>query len=288
MTRPTFDLQSHSTCSDGALAPAEVVARAQEAGVTLLALSDHDTVDGVAEALKAAAALDGITVVPAVEISALDGEHDDLHILGYRIDHTSPALLEALAAWRVDRHNRALRMAAALRDEGLELDLPQTPPSARPIGRPHIAQAVLDHPANAARLRSEGLGDPGSVLEAYLLPGTPGYRRRTTPTVDEAVAAIHAAGGLAVWAHPYWDVDEDDDVRATLTRFAAAGMDGVEAFYITHTCAQTTRLVELAGALGLRTTGSADFHGPLHKRFSAFRAFDLCGLEPDLGPLATP
>ena len=287
MTRPTFDLQSHSTCSDGSLSPAEVVARAQEAGVTLLALSDHDTVDGVAEALEAAAALEGITVVPAVEISALDGEHDDLHILGYRIDHTDRALLEALAAWRVDRHNRALRMAAALRDEGLELDLPQTPPSARPIGRPHIAQAVLDHPANAARLRSEGLGDPGSVLEAYLLPGTPGYRRRTTPTVDEAVAAIHAAGGLAVWAHPYWDVDEDDDVRATLTRFAAAGMDGVEAFYVTHTCAQTTLLVELARELGLRTTGSADFHGPLHKRFSAFRAFDLCGHEPDLGPLAT-
>ncbi len=288
MTRPTFDLQSHSTCSDGSLAPAEVVARAQEAGVTLLALSDHDTVDGVAEALQAAAALEGITVVPAVEISALDGEHDDLHILGYRIDHTDPALLEALAAWRVDRHARALRMAEALRDAGLALDLPQTPPAARPIGRPHIAQAVLDHPANAARLRSEGLGDPGAVLEAYLLPGTPGYRRRTMPTVDEAIAAIHAAGGLAVWAHPYWDVDADDDVRATLTRFAAAGIDGVEAFYITHTCPQTTLLVELAAELGLRTTGSADFHGPLHRRFSAFRAFDLCGHEPDLGPLTTP
>ncbi len=287
MARPTFDLQSHSTCSDGSLAPAEVVARAHAAGVELLALSDHDTVDGVGEALEAAAGLEGIAVVTAVEISALDGGHDDLHILGYAIDHTSPALLEALAAWRVDRHARALRMAEALRGEGLELDLPQTSPAARPIGRPHIAQAVLDHPANAARLRSEGLGDPGAVLEAYLLPGRPGYRRRTTPTVDEAVAAIHAAGGLAVWAHPYWDVDADEDVRATLTRFAAGGIDGVEAFYVTHTCEQTTRLVELARELGLLTTGSADFHGPLHARFNAFRAFDLCGHEPDLGPLAT-
>ncbi len=286
MPPPTFDLQSHSTCSDGALPPAQVVTRAHEAGVRLLALTDHDTVDGVQEALDTAARLDGISVVPAAEISALDGDYEDLHILGYGIDHEHPALLAALERWRIDRHDRAQRMAEALRENGLALNLPATPPSGPPIGRPHIARAVFEHPANTQRLAEEGLTDSTQVLVAYLIPGTPGYRRRTTPSVIEAIETIHAAGGIAVWAHPYWDIDTDPAVEATLTRFAALGLDGVEAFYITHTCEQTTRLATLAAGLGLLTTGSADFHGPEHPNFSAFRAFDLCGLTPDLGPLA--
>lgn len=287
MTAPAFDLQSHSTCSDGALAPADVVARAHAAGVTLLALTDHDTVEGIPEALEAAARTGAaLTLVPAAEISALDGEREDLHILGYLIDHTDPGLLAALARWREDRHARAHRMAGALRENGLQLDLPGTPPTGRPIGRPHLAQAVLDHPANAERLASEGLTDSSEVLEAYLIPGRPGYRRRTTPTVPAAIEAIHQAGGLAVWAHPYWDIATGDEVRQALARFAAHGLDGVEAFYITHTCEQAKKLARAAAELDLLTTGSADFHGPAHARFHSFRAFDLCGLQPDLGPIA--
>lgn len=282
---PTFDLQSHSLASDGALPPAQVVAAARAAGVELLALTDHDTVDGVDEALAAAAALGDITVVPAAEISALDGEHEDLHICAYGIDHHDPGLLIALERWRRDRHDRAGRMIQALREHGLQLELAPSPPGARPIGRPHIAQAVLDHPANAERLRREELADAGQVLEAYLLPGRPGYRRRTTPTVQEAIETIHAAGGLAVWAHPFWDLDSGDEVLATLRRFQALGLDGVEAFYITHTREQTLLVAAEAAELGLLTTGSADFHGPRHPRFHAFRAFGLCDVFPDLGPL---
>src|SRR3954452_17639702 len=116
---PAFDLQSHSTYSDGALPPAEVVARAAAAGVELLALSDHDTVDGVAEALEAAARLRTIRVVVATELSALDGDREDLHILGYGIDHTDPAFLESLERLRADRGARADRMADALEASGL-------------------------------------------------------------------------------------------------------------------------------------------------------------------------
>src|SRR3954469_20776032 len=104
-TAPAFDLQSHSTYSAGTLAPAEVVARAAQAGVELLALSDHDTVDGVAEALAAAAEA-GIRNVPCTELSSIDGEYDDLHILGYLIDHTDPTLLERLEEFRADRDGR--------------------------------------------------------------------------------------------------------------------------------------------------------------------------------------
>jgi predicted metal-dependent phosphoesterase TrpH len=286
---PTFDLQSHSTYSDGTLPPREVVARAADAGVRLLALTDHDTVDGVAEALDAAREHDGLTVLPATELSSIDGDREDLHVLGYGVDHTNTGFLDTLERFRADRGARADRMAAALRDCGFALDttvIDQRSAAGLPIGRPHLAQAAFDHPDNAARIAAERLGDFGRLLEAYLIPGAPAYRRRTTPTAGEAIDAIHAAGGLAVWAHPFWDVDAPAEVVATIDRFATRhGLDGVEAFYVTHTREQTEVAYRAARERGLITTGSADFHGPDHPRFNRFRAFDLYGLTPDLGGL---
>jgi predicted metal-dependent phosphoesterase TrpH len=288
---PTFDLQSHSIYSDGTLAPAEVVARAAAAGVQLLALTDHDTVDGVAEALDAARATGGaLRLVPAAELSSIDGEHEDLHVLGYGIDHTDEELLATLVRFRADRGARADRMADALEQEcGLALD--RGPLEARraaglPIGRPHLAQAAFAHPANAERIAREGLADFGALLEAYLIPGAPAYRRRSTPTVAEAIDAIHAAGGVAIWAHPFWDVDAAEEVVEAIDRFAGLGLDGVEAFYITHTREQTLITARACAQRGLLTTGSADFHGPDHPRFHAFRAFALHGQTPELGPIA--
>jgi predicted metal-dependent phosphoesterase TrpH len=285
---PDFDLQSHSTISDGSLPPGEVVARAAAAGVKLLALTDHDAVDGVDEALEAASA-HGIRVVPATELSALDAGYEDFHILGYALDHRSAALLAALADFRIDRNLRGTRMADALVAAGFQLErsaLDAREAAGRPIGRPHLAQAVLDHPANAARLAREGLTSVGAVIENYLVPGAPAYSRRTRPTVPEAIELIHGAGGVAVWAHPFWDLASDDDVLTTLDRFVAAGLDGVEAFYITHDEHQTRLLHTRAQQRGLLTTGSADFHGPQHAHFDRFRAFETYGLKPALGAIA--
>ena len=281
MAQPTFDLQSHSTCSDGALPPRAVVAAARAAGVELLALSDHDTVDGIDEALEAAAA-EGLRVVPATELSSIDGDHEDLHVLGYGVDHCSPALLDALERFRADRFARGERMAAALREAGLELDFPDR--GGRPVGRPHLAMAAFEHPANSMRLREEGIVNFSQLLERYLVAGAPAYRRRTTPTVAEAIETIHAAGGAAVWAHPFWDLEAGAEVLDAIDRFAGMGLDGVEAFYVTHTESQTRLVAEHCAARGLLSTGSADFHGPDHPRFNRFRAFELHGLEPDLGP----
>jgi 3',5'-nucleoside bisphosphate phosphatase len=279
---PTFDLQSHSTRSDGALAPAAVVAAAHAAGVELLALSDHDTVDGVDEALEAAAAR-GLGLVTATELSSIDGEREDLHVLGYGIDHRGRALLAALEDFRADRERRAHRMADALREAGLELDFPER--GGAPVGRPHLAQAAFEHPANRMRLREENVVNFSQLLERYLIPGAPAYRRRTMPTVAEAIRTIHDAGGVAVWAHPFWDVDTGDEVVRLIDRFVAEGLDGVEAFYVTHTERQTRIAAGHCARRGLLATGSADFHGPEHPRFHAFRAFDLYGLEPNLGPI---
>ena len=285
---PTFDLQSHSTHSDGDLPPAHVVALAAAAGVELLALSDHDTVDGLDEAIGAARH-HGLQLVPAVEISAPDGAHPDIHVLGYGIDRHDEALRERLAAYRADRDGRADRMIANLRDLGWELDessIERRKKSGKPVGRPHIAAAAFAHPANQERLAEEGLTDPPAFLVAYLIEGTPAFAGRTMPTVEDAVAVIHAAGGVAVWAHPFWDVKDPDEVNKTIDRYVSYGLDGIEAFYITHTCDQTNLLVDRAEELDLLTTGSADFHGPDHRHFKRFRAFDLCGRVPRLGPIA--
>ncbi len=288
---PRFDLQSHSTASDGALPPAEVVARAADAGVEVLALSDHDTIAGLPDALAAGERL-GVRVVPAVEISAVDdgaAQPRELHILGYGIDHRSPRLEQRLAEFLGDREQRTLRMAGALREAGFELDEEQIAEriaAGQPIGRPHLAEAVLGAPANAQRLAAENIDDVGSLIRAYLIEGRPAFRMRETPTVAEAIEAIHDAGGVAIWAHPFWDVSDPQEVLESIDRFRAFGIDGVEAFYVTHTEQQTELLAERCATLGMLTTGSADYHGPENRLFSRFLAFDTYGIEPNLGPIA--
>ncbi len=245
-------------------------------------------------------------VVPAVEISAVDassrsgagaGAADgaaasatrELHILGYRIDHTGPVMTARLTDFLADREKRTLRMRDALREVGFDLDEAEIEAriaAGKPIGRPHLAGAVLRAPANAERLAREGIDDVGSLIRGYLIEGKPAFRLRETPTVAQAIDAIHEAGGVAVWAHPFWDISDDGEVLDSVNRFHALGVDGVEAFYITHTREKTELLVKRCDELGLLTTGSADFHGPENRQFSKFMAFDTYGFEPNLGPIA--
>jgi predicted metal-dependent phosphoesterase TrpH len=287
---PRFDLQSHSTHSDGSLAAAEVVERAAQAGVELLALSDHDTISGVAEAIETGQRV-GVRVVPAVEISAVDEGAPigrELHILGYNIDHTGPPMTDSLVGFLADREKRTLRMRDGLREAGFELDeteIEQRIAAGKPIGRPHLAGAVLSAPANAQRLAEENIDDVGSLIRGYLIEGRPAFRLRETPTVAEAIEAIHAAGGVAIWAHPFWDVKDPAEVLESIDRFRALGIDGVEAFYIEHDEPQTRLLAERCAELGLLSTGSADYHGPDNRLFSRFLAFETYGYEPNLGPI---
>jgi len=287
---PTFDLQSHSIQSDGALEPAEVVAAAKEAGVELLALTDHDTVSGVQEALETAAS-EGIKLVPAVEVSAIDhsGGAGDLHILGYGVDHLDNVFEERLFYYREDREERAWGMVRELRKLGFELDeapLRRRLALGESIGRPHLAKLVVSHPANAAQLSEAGLAEPSAFLVTYLIEGKPAFVPRSRPSIADAIHAIHEAGGVAVWAHPFWDVETDGEALEAIDRFVAIGLDGVECFYVTHTQAQCELLADRCDELGLLSTGSSDFHGPRHREFSRFRRHSTYGREANLGPIA--
>lgn len=287
---PDFDLQSHSVHSDGTLSPAAVVERAVEAGVKLLALSDHDTVDGVDEALAAASGT-ALRVVPAVEITAVDSDHEDIHLLGYGIDHRDPGLGDRLRGAREERERRGRLMAGRLEAAGWSVDtalLDRVAASGATVGRPHVAEAVFADPANAQRLEERGFGDPGELIGALLVPEGEGWVPREHPTVEEAIGWVHDAGGLSVFAHPFFPQGRHGEavIEAAVRRYAAFGLDGVEAFYVTHDAGQTRFLARLAGELGLLTTGSADFHGPDHEHFNRFRVFELHGIEPNLGRLA--
>jgi adenylyl-sulfate kinase len=180
-------------------------------------------------------------------------------------------------------------MAARLRELGFEIDpapIEARKAAGKPVGRPHLAAAVLAHPANAERLAEEGHADVSSFIPAYLIQGMPGYVARTHPTVEEAIGWIHDAAGVAVWAHPFWDIQDERQVLAAIDRYRAAGLDGVEVFYASHTEEQTLALAERCNQLGLLATGSSDYHGPGHRLFSEFRGFELHGCEPNLGPIA--
>jgi predicted metal-dependent phosphoesterase TrpH len=265
-----IELQSHSTVSDGQLGPAEVVARAAEAGVTTLALSDHDAIAGVAEAARAAEEL-GIELVPAIEMSCVHEYAEDLHVCGYWVD--LGAIAPACERAQHERVARAGEIVENLRREGFDLhleDAVREAGDALSIGRPHIARA-----AGAS-------GDLGPFFEEYLVPGAKAFVPRRWPTAAQAVELIHEAGGTAVVAHPYGDRDGPEEVDELIR---ALGVDGVEVFYPTHSREQTEHLLSLCDELGLIATGSSDYHGPTHRTSSSFGAYDTYGLgEPRVPP----
>ena len=263
-----IELQSHSTVSDGQLEPAEVVASAAEAGVTTLALTDHDAIAGVAEAM-AAAEEHSIELVPAIEMSCVHEYAEDLHICGYWVD--LGAIAAACERAQHERVRRAGQIVEKLRAEGFDLhleDAVREAGDALSIGRPHIARAA------------GATGDLGPFFEEYLVPGAKAFVPRAWPTADQAIELIHEAGGAAVIAHPYWDISAPEEVDDLIR---ALDVDGVETYYPTHSKEQTAHLLELCGELGLVTTASSDYHGPTDKTFSSFGAYETYGLgEPQV------
>jgi 3',5'-nucleoside bisphosphate phosphatase len=269
-----IDLQAHSTVSDGQLAPSGVAEAAAEAGVTVMSLTDHDAIAGVPAAVAVAREA-GIECVPAVEMSCVHAYSDDLHMLGYWVD--TDQIAPACERAQQQRVDRAREIIERLNAEGVEVTFEAAVAeagAADSIGRPHIARAAGAGP------------DLGPFFEEYLVPGAKAFVARSWPTADEAVALIHAAGGAAVVAHPYWDVSEPARVRDLVTSLVRdVGLEGIETFYPSHTREQTANCLELCEELGLVPTGSSDFHGPTHKTFSRFLAYDTYGLgEPQVPP----
>ena len=248
-----IDLHTHSDRSDGTTSPAELVRAAAGAGLDVVALTDHDTAEGWAEAGRTARDV-GVVLVPGMEISCKHAGRA-LHLLAYLPDPTYPPLREALDAVLAGRDQRVPTILARLRDEGIDLgedEVRLQSASAAAVGRPHVADALVAR--GVVRHRTE-------AFDRYLSPGRPAYVTRYAPPVEDMLTLVRDAGGVPVVAHPWGRTDTRALQEEGIAALQERGLAGLEVDHQDHTPAQRDALRAIARNLGLLVTGSSDFHG---------------------------
>ena len=253
-----IDLHLHTTASDGSSSPEDLVAECVKAGITTLAVTDHDTVGGI-RAATAAARLAGLTVLPGIEITALH-EGIDVHILGYGFDVHDASLETFLVTQREDRRRRLLEMAAKLETLGVQVDTAPfsgggSSENQKALGRPAIARAIV---------RAGHAKDIADAFDRFLSPGRPAFVSRIGADPGEVFALIRRAGGVSSIAHPV-KVGDDAVVRA----FVEAGADAIEVYHPDQGAAAMARYQALADSMGRLVSGGSDFHGAGSGRTSA-------------------
>jgi len=246
------DLHTHSVRSDGTTTPTENVVMAAEAGLSGLALTDHDTLEGWEEAASACAAR-GLGFVPGLELST-ELDQTSVHVLGYWVDPDDEALAAECDRLRRERFHRAQRILALLDGLGasVELDRVLAHAAGAPVGRPHIAAAMVE---------AGHVGELGEAFDAYLRDGGPAWVAKHALHPTDAVGLIRAAGGVAVLAHPGCTDLAHDEAVALVDRLALVGLAGIEADHAGHTCEESAVWRRVAVERQLEVTGSSDFHG---------------------------
>ncbi|MFR8178436.1 MAG: PHP domain-containing protein [Christensenellales bacterium] len=245
------DLHLHSTASDGTLEPGELVALAAEQGFTHLALTDHDSVDGLARATDAARDC-GVTLIPGVELSC--GAQKEIHILGYGFDPYDERVLEFCRTRTMERQERAAKMVRQLCENGVEISLDRVMELARGVvARPHVARVLVE--AGYANSVS-------SAFDKYLLPGKCGYVPKAEVKVAEAAKLIAGAGGVAVLAHPMELKMGEMTLESLVHEWHGQGLAGIEVYHPSAANNSLPFLLHLAEREGMLVTGGSDFHGP--------------------------
>lgn len=249
-----IDLHAHTTASDGMLSPSEVVRAAKQAGLSAVAITDHDTTGGLSEAL-AEGNRAGIEVVPGVELS-LAVAKGSFHLIGLYVDPADARLAGLLGRIREGRRARNARIAARLGELGVPVTIEEVAALARGevVSRPHFARALVRR------------GHTGGVKEAFdrfLRKDGPAYFERWRPPAAEAIGAVRSAGGAAVLCHPHTlGLGDGEPLAEFVTHLAGIGLDAVEVFYPDYDRRQTGSYTKLAEGLGLLASGGSDFHGP--------------------------
>lgn len=248
----TIDLHAHTTASDGSLTPTELVDRAARLGLTALGITDHDTLDGLAEAIGAARER-GLELVPGIELS-ISVPVGRFHMLGYLIDHEDTTLGERLWRLKDNRARRNERMLEKLQRLGVPITREEVAAvsGGGQIGRPHMALALF---------KKGIVSSTQEAFDRYLADGAAAHVPKDKITLQEGLDLIHGAGGLAVMAHPIQRQLDDEALVAELHQLRAMGLDGIECYYSQHTPERTQVYLEMARRTGLMVTGGSDFHG---------------------------
>lgn len=246
------DLHTHTRASDGLLTPAELVDLASRRGLSVLGITDHDTIDGLAEASQRAAKR-GIALVPGVELSTT-GTGAELHILGYFVDTSDAAFVARLRELAAGRHDRITRMIAMLNEHGYQVSHERVFALAGDgsVGRPHVARALMEIGA---------VSSIGEAFDRFLGRNGPAWVPRAPFPPEDALALLVANGALPVIAHPY----TTRDPRQMIARLLPHGLRGLECYYGEYSNAQHQALLQLAHSAGLAPTGGSDYHGPNFK-----------------------
>lgn len=257
-----IDLHAHTTASDGIYAPERLIDFAQSQGIAALAITDHDTVGGLAAAMAYAAGKP-IDCIPGVELS-LDYPPGSFHLVGLHIDYTNRALCDTLERLHRLRDTRIARIVDDLRSHGIDITLAEVEEESRgaSAGRPHVAR-VLVRKGYAASTRK--------VFEDFLVSGKPGYVKKDKISLDEGIALIRNAGGIPVIAHPISLGFKDfREFETLLVDFIRRGVEGIEAYAAMHSMSEVDQFRNLAHKYQLVVTGGSDFHGDKEERIGYF------------------
>jgi len=248
-----IDLHTHTTASDGLLTPVELIDYAQSHGVHAMAITDHDTVDGLTEAIRHAGEI-GFSLVPGIEFS-IDFTDGSFHLLGLYIDHKNTPLVKALESLTEFRDRRIIAMVDDLKRHGVDISIEdvERESAGSSVGRPHVARALL----------KKGHGrNIKEIFQNFLVKGKPGYVKKQKIHLEEAVDLINGAGGIPIIAHPVsLNTPDYVEFEKILTGYIELGIRGIEVYASMHDEDQVREYLRIAGKYNLVITGGSDFHG---------------------------
>jgi predicted metal-dependent phosphoesterase TrpH len=268
-----IDLHVHSTFSDGSYTPEELAKLAAKASLTAIALTDHDSTEGL-DRFLVACEKESVLGIPGIEISAEISE-GTLHVLGYFVEYKDEGFQETLRQIRDGREIRNHKMIEQLNELGLELTWEEVASYAGEdvVGRPHFAQAMI----------ARGyVKNKRKVFDKYLAKGKPGYADRFRLSVSDAISSIRAVGGVPVLAHPSTLRKETSELRDYIRELADLGMQGIEVYYSEHSEGQVMFYEGLAKEFGLTLVGGSDFHGDVNPRVSLGTGFGSLNVPDEL------
>ncbi|PIQ92077.1 MAG: phosphoesterase [Parcubacteria group bacterium CG11_big_fil_rev_8_21_14_0_20_39_14] len=285
-----IDLHMHSHYSDGELSPEKLVKECKKLGLEIISLTDHETVWGVEEAIKAGKK-SGISVIPGIEFSC-NFQEQEQHLLGYFIDgfgqlatgYKNPELLEFLKEVGRKRRERFLKMIERLKNLGFFIEYSEVKKYARgSLTRPHLARAIIKNKKNARKLKELRIDTKfeSEFFKKYLTEGKGAYQDWERPSASEVIKLLKKSGGIAVWAHPKWKCGGYKETMTKALELRELGLGGMEVFYTRHTQDQTKELFQIAKELGLAVTAGSDFHSSNFSQYNKIFAWQDFGIEED-------